>query len=310
MPNGKLTTKKHIELDFVNISCNRDYKLFLDPTKLYSQHLHPIFKEGAQKLHSFLLEVYRVYTEEGESEVRKLLRYSSECNFIHLGYSSKGSKGTGASEEMLFDFFKKIIEFGIKEREILLHPASIAIFVPKFAEDRTSDLLVSILKKEIVEYTLEQATIHNFDIEETEYNFGYYWDFESLSWKRIKNYYVASEQGKPMLLVPKCLVSEKYKFSTANFVITIIFPIKREMEQYQNINGYYKNGNPKPATQEQLIDGEIRSPYKNIPNKWKAYAMDQLMKNHNLYNEYFHNMNEFADNHIIPDEVLNRITNT
>ncbi|HFI0716656.1 TPA: hypothetical protein ACGO5G_001826 [Streptococcus suis] len=310
MSNGKLTEKKHNALDFVNVSSKQDYELFLDPTKLHSHHLHPIFKDGIRKLHSFLLEVYRVYVEEGENQVRKLLRYSSECNLIHLGYSSKGSKGTGASEEMLFGFFKKIIELGTKEREILLHPASIAIFVPKFAEDRTSDLLVSILKKEIVEYTLEQATIHNFDVEKTEYNFGCYWDLESLSWKKIKNFYVASEQGKPILLVPKCLVSQKYKFSTADFVKKIIFPIKRELGQYQNINGFYKNGDPKPATQIQLIDGEIRSPYKNCPNKWKTYAMDQLMNNHNWYNEYFHNMNKFADNHIIPDEVLDAITNS
>lgn len=37
--------------------------------------------------------------------------------------------------------------------------------------------------------------------------------------------------------------------------------------------------------------------------------MNQLLQNHNWYNEYFQNMNNFADNHIIPDDELDRLTN-
>lgn len=306
MPNH-IINKQHSKLDFVNILTNSDVELFLDPTKLHSQHLHPLFRSASKKLHSFFLEVYRVFIEEGESKVRQLLHYSSECNFIHFGYSSNLSKGTGASEQLLFDFFKKIMTFEKENRERLLHPASIAIFVPKFAEDRTSDFLISILKKEIIEYTLVQAKVHDLNIENSEYDFGYYWNDDNLEWEKIKSFHIKSEFDKPILLIPKCLVSQKYKFSTGNFVKSVIFPNKRNLEKYQGINGFDKNNNPKPATQKQLIELEIRTPYAYLPDKWKTYAMNQLMENHNWYTEYFKNMNNFADNHVIPDDLLDEI---
>lgn len=308
MKNGKLINKKHRELDFVNVPTNRDVELFLDPTKVNSKFLHPVFKDAAKKVHFFFIEVYRVYIEEGRSAVRRLLRYSSECNFIHFGYSKNNSRGTGASEQMLFDFFEKIIDFGIKERENLLHPASIAIFVPKFAEDRTSDLLVSILKKEIIDYSLAQADGHHLKIEKSDFDFGYYWDIETISWKKIRSHYVSDKKGRPLLWVPKCIVSIKYNFSTANFVKNIIFPVKRTLDKYQKINGYFKNGKPKPATQKQLIEREIQIPYINLQDKWKTYALAELIANQDLFNEYYYNMNSFSDNHIIPDEVLDEIT--
>ncbi|HGC9093903.1 TPA: hypothetical protein ACG5SQ_001982, partial [Streptococcus agalactiae] len=87
------------------------------------------------------------------------------------------------------------------------------------------------------------------------------------------------------------------------------FPNKKNLEKYQGINGYDKSNRPKPATQKQLIEHEIRSPYLNCPDKWKTYAMEQLLQNHNWYNEYFLNMNNFADNHIIPDDELDSLTN-
>ncbi|KHD44343.1 hypothetical protein ACVRZD_03660 [Streptococcus hongkongensis] len=308
MPNNIIKNKKHNELDFVNIQIDQDVELFLDPTKLHSTYLSPIFNNSITKLHSFFLEVYRIYIEYGESEVRKVLKFSSECNLIHLGYSRNGSRGTGASEDMLFNFFKNLTKFNESERKSLLHPASIAIFVPKFAEDRTSDFLVSILKKEIIEYTLEQAKIHNLEISPKKHNFGSYWAYPQLEWLEIENFYVTTSTGKPVLLIPKCLVSQKYKFSTSDFVKIIIFPNKRNLDKYKGINGYYKNNSPKPATQKQLIDMEIRSPYLNRPDKWKTYAMDQLLKNHNWYSEYFKNMNHFSDNHILPDELLDKLT--
>ncbi|MDV5974056.1 UNVERIFIED_CONTAM: hypothetical protein KB574_09735 [Streptococcus canis] len=308
MQDKKITNKTHSQLDFVNIPIDKDVKLFLDPTKLHSKNLSPIFKEASQKLHSFFLEAYRLYTEFGENEVRDIFQFSSECNFIHLGYSKSKSRGTGVSEKMLFDFFQKLTSFNTAERNILLHPASLAIFVPKFAEDRTSDFLVSLLKKEIVEYSLEQAKINQLEIEQSEYDFDHYWDCASLSWKKIKHFYI-KVNSKPLLLIPKCLVSQKYKFSTSHFVKTIIFPNKRNLKKYQGINGYDKDNRPRPATQEQLIAHEIRSPYLNCPDKWKTYAMNQLLQNHNWYNEYFQNMNNFADNHIIPDDELDRLTN-
>lgn len=308
MSNEKLINKNHSQLDFVNIPINKDVKLFLDPTKLHSKNLSSVFENAALKLHSFFLEAYRLYTKFGENEVRNILCFSSECNFIHLGYSKSKSRGKGVSEKMLFNFFKKISGFTPSERKNLLHPTSIAIFVPKFAEDRTSDFLVSLLKKEIVEYSLEQAKLHQLRIEYSKYDFGHYWDDISLSWKTIKHFYIKAND-RPILLIPKCLVSKKYKFSTSHFVKTIIFPNKKNLEKYQGINGYDKSNRPKPATQKQLIEHEIRSPYLNCPDKWKTYAMEQLLQNHNWYNEYFLNMNNFADNHIIPDDELDSLTN-
>ncbi|MCK6353020.1 hypothetical protein LZU62_03585, partial [Streptococcus agalactiae] len=101
--------------------------------------------------------------------------------------------------------------------------------------------------------------------------------------KTIKHFYIKAND-RPILLITKCLVSKKYKFSTSNFVKTIIFPNKKNLEKYQGINGYDKSNRPKPATQKQLIEHEIRSPYLNCPDKWKTYAMEQLLQNHNWYN--------------------------
>ncbi len=103
------------------------------------------------------------------------------------------------------------------------------------------------------------------------------------------------------------MFQKKYKFSTSNFVKTIIIPNKRKLDKYIGINGYYKNQSPKSVTQKQLIKREIRFPYFDRPDKWKNYAMDQLLLQNNWYTEYFHNMNNFADNHMIPDMELDKL---
>lgn len=86
--------------------------------------------------------------------------------------------------------FDTVLASKVLENRVLTNPISLVLFVEDFAEDRMSDLVISILKKELVEYTLAQVVLHDLPIENDEVNYGKYWEASTRSWKTLKNRYI------------------------------------------------------------------------------------------------------------------------
>ncbi|WP_449452738.1 hypothetical protein [Streptococcus suis] len=305
--SNKLIDLPHKDIDFLNIDTTRDTKLFLDPTKLFSTKLDKIFQNASLKVESFFQEALRLYKSKQLDDLEELFNHSQECNQTHLGHSKGASRGTGASKKMLMKFFEQVVNSDSDSQKRLMSLTAMTILSPRFAEDRSSDLLTNILKKEIIEYTLKQAKIHNIQIIEDNKSFGYYWDDEELKWMKISSFYILGKDKKPLLLLPKQIISKKYYFSVEKFVKIIILPIYRE--KFAGQLGIYKNGNNKPISDKYLIQKLIREAYES--NKWKEFANDELAKNPRLIINYYDreiNNLEFSVRQLSDDE-LDDLTN-
>ena len=276
-------------MDFVDVDTSKDVKLFLDPLLL---------SDGFRNIvNDFVNTVYKMYTLGNKAGAFQLFSHSKECNAIHFGYSESNSKGTGVSMKMLDQFFGYVYKSVGRIKEKLLTPIAMPIFVKSFSEDRLSDLLVSLLKKELILYSLEQARLHGLKISNEVQRFDY-WDSESHEWATFESQYVLApnENGveELLILVPKSVVSKRFLVNPSRY-ISVIFQHLQLMEKYQRTNGT-------PKSKEELRESEIVANYQK--DKDKSYILDMTLISPEYYEAYFDNSIRFSDNKSLNDEEL------
>lgn len=276
-------------MDFVDVDTSKDVKLFLDPL-LLSDDFRNIVND-------FVKTVYKMYTLGNKAGALQLFSHSKECNAIHFGYSVNNSKGTGVSMQMLDQFLGYVYKSVDKIKEKLLTPIAMPIFVKKFSEDRMSDLLVSILKKELILYSLEQARLHGLKISDEVQRFDY-WDVESHEWATFESQYVLvpNESGveKLLILVPKSIVSKRFLVNPSRY-ISVIFQHLQLSEEHQRANGT-------PKSKKELRESEIVANYQK--DKDKSYILDKTLISPEYYEAYYDSSIRFSDNKSLSDEEL------
>ena len=276
-------------MDFVDVDTSKDVKLFLDPLLL---------SDGFRNIvNDFVNTVYKMYTLGNKAGAFQLFSHSKECNAIHFGYSESNSKGTGVSMKMLDQFFGYVYKSVGRIKEKLLTPIAMPIFVKSFSEDRLSDLLVSLLKKELILYSLEQARLHGLKISNEVQRFDC-WDSESHEWATFESQYVLApnENGveELLILVPKFVVSKRFLVNPSRY-ISVIFQHLQLMEKYQRTNGT-------PKSQKELRESEIVANYQK--DKDKSYILDMTLLSPEYYEAYYDNSIRFSDNKSLNDEEL------
>ena len=276
-------------MDFVDVDTSKDVKLFLDPLLL---------SDGFRNIvNDFVNTVYKMYTLGNKAGAFQLFSHSKECNAIHFGYSESNSKGTGVSMKMLDQFFGYVYKSVGRIKEKLLTPIAMPIFVKCFSEDRLSDLLVSLLKKELILYSLEQARLHGLKISNEVQRFDC-WDSESHEWATFESQYVLApnENGveELLILVPKSVVSKRFLVNPSRY-ISVIFQHLQLMEKYQRTNGT-------PKSQKELRESEIVANYQK--DKDKSYILDMTLLSPEYYEAYYDNSIRFSDNKSLNDEEL------
>ena len=274
---------------FVDVDTSKDVKLFLDPLLL---------SDGFRNIvNDFVNTVYKMYTLGNKAGAFQLFSHSKECNAIHFGYSESNSKGTGVSMKMLDQFFGYVYKSVGRIKEKLLTPIAMPIFVKSFSEDRLSDLLVSLLKKELILYSLEQARLHGLKISNEVQRFDC-WDSESHEWATFESQYVLApnENGveELLILVPKSVVSKRFLVNPSRY-ISVIFQHLQLMEKYQRTNGT-------PKSQKELRESEIVANYQK--DKDKSYILDMTLLSPEYYEAYYDNSIRFSDNKSLNDEEL------
>lgn len=276
-------------MDFVDVDTSKDVKLFLAPLLL---------SDGFRNIvNDFVNTVYKMYTLGNKAGAFQLFSHSKECNAIHFGYSESNSKGTGVSMKMLDQFFGYVYKSVGRIKEKLLTPIAMPIFVKSFSEDRLSDLLVSLLKKELILYSLEQARLHGLKISNEVQRFDC-WDSESHEWATFESQYVLApnENGveELLILVPKSVVSKRFLVNPSRY-ISVIFQHLQLMEKYQRTNGT-------PKSQKELRESEIVANYQK--DKDKSYILDMTLLSPEYYEAYYDNSIRFSDNKSLNDEEL------
>ncbi len=206
----------HKTIDFVNTPISKDIKLFIDPV-LIEIGDSKFCEKAKMKTTDFFKQLHNAYyVTNDESKKKFLLTHASEINDTHLGYARKYGKGN--TEEGLYDIFKGIDDYvsSIKIQKLF----ELVLYVPGFAEDGMSDLLTNVLYKELSEFTLQQCKKYNVKTTKCPVK-RFFWNDETHTWEEYTGDSLVIN-GKVHLLVPKEIVQNRYRFTTDNFLRSVI----------------------------------------------------------------------------------------
>lgn len=284
---SKILNREEIQkgLDFLDVDTETDAKLFVDPTLLTKDYEKIVF--------DFTSTVYLKYSQGKKSEALNLFVYSKECNATHLGFSSGKSKGTGVSKKMLDQFFTYVMNANEHLRKRLLTPVAFTLFIKNFSQDRMSDLLISILKKDLILYSMEQAKIQGLPISKQKAKFEY-WNTETHDWDSFESEFVVDPDGEQLILLPKKIVNRSFEITPARY-ISSIFTYLQTLDENKDLEG-------EPLTKKELREKKITQHYS--VNKDKSYIQDTTSELPELFEEYYKGALKFRDYKSLKDEEL------
>lgn len=215
------------ELDYANIPIDgNDSKLFIDPILIYGDQQRNEFAARCW----IVLEDYcrTIFTEIQEGTFNKnshTLKHLGEKNMFHIGHSKyapdKRSQGKGCSSNMLYKVFERIGFDKLSEmvnRQMILQPMDIYLYVKGFGEDRMSDLITNVLFQELTQYTEDIFLIagQNTFIK-TQQATGWGWDPKTHSWEQFTYNALLDFDKNPLGLLPKRFLTDKYRYNPQRF---------------------------------------------------------------------------------------------
>ena len=207
--------KTQQELDFVDIDFNGDIPLFLDPYFI-SKRNSDIATEGLESIQTFF-SLLIIYLRKGyEEKAASLMEFVGEINEIHLGLSKNKSQGKGIGKDDTLRLIESIKSSKALETGLIENLEDCRLFIDNIGKDKISDLCANIMKKQLLDYTVEQCNLWNIPLEEA--SSGFYWDSVSREWTQKLNYKRLIIDGKPVLLVPKELVSYSTSYCMEKYI--------------------------------------------------------------------------------------------
>ncbi|MEK4230579.1 hypothetical protein [Solibacillus sp. FSL H8-0538] len=304
----KLKEYSQKDFEFIDIRIDWDNKLFIDPTRIEAEN-DELAIECDQIILDFFNTVLDLYENKQIEEARSNLVYSGESNEIYLGYTEGFPQGTGNSEEELNEIFnfihiKELISKGLIGRIEDLH-----VFIDKFGCDKMSDLIASLIKKKLVEFTIQQCEIYNikrdFKLERK------FWNHMNNKWEEFVEY-VPSIKGVgkrdfPIVLVPKKFVVSSYLYDAEKYWEKIV-SIRRQEYHRQEQTLLYLN---KANNRGQLNKKEIWD-YESKGRSLKEYLIDYTENDLTAidsFREGIKNTQRSNENNALSDEDIDQIIN-
>lgn len=206
--------KSQYELDFVDIDPSVDTPLFLDPYYI-SKCEFPFAIEAHATLRSYFEYLLALLRGKRVRQAEELFSHLGESNDICLGMSRGKPRGHGMGPEDTEKIFKQLLQSRAIRSGVMEDIEDFRIFVPNVDKDKVSDMTANIIKKHLIEYTQEQCLLHGIPLVDSVPS-GMYWDSYRKIWD---NQYTARLiiDEKPILLVPKRIVSFTDKYSSSEY---------------------------------------------------------------------------------------------
>lgn len=276
---------------YINIPIDTDILMYIDPSliKIVS---HPYFdsQKAEEKIISYFSTAFQAYREGNENLAIQLIHYPKEVNELHFGHSIGNTKGTGPSEGILDDFFKKMTKESSDFSENLAeNPILFPLFIKNFGSDRFSDLIACVIKKELAEFTEKIAA--KYDLSVSTVNIGKYYNINSKKWEEVIADLPLDRKQEPILLCPKEMVVNEYNFSTSQYINLVIIERLQDLHYRKQTPGLQhtktENGAivPTKPTKTMVREVEIDQKY-TFYGKEKAFAFNYTMSNPSALGEY------------------------
>ena len=215
------------ELDFVDITTDRDTRLFLEPFAI--SLMEDAWSEHCQDhLVSFFDAVIQAIRSGNDERARLILNYLTEPDETGLGYSTRRGRGKGVRGEKARRLFVALKRSKAVQTGLLQDLGEADLFVDGISLDGLSDITASVLRGPLIEYT--QAQCNNWGIELTKnVAAGHVWDAAQQQWHpKYADLPVAS--GRHVLLVPKFSVRRSLLLNSQEYYNKYILNFIQEQE--------------------------------------------------------------------------------
>lgn len=221
----------------------------------------------------FFNAVCNAYLNKNLKTAHRLLNVPHEENGTRIGYGKAPNKGRGASPEILDQTIQTIMSSTVNLDQVKHHPEFLSILAKNFDKDRLSDLITSINCLELVRYT--EYICNTYNISMTSGISINYFDKSTLSWNSLSVALPTDNYGRRIILIPRAAVVENYAFSAESFVQKKLLTSRQQFYKEQG----YKLSKKKIRIREIQPLG---------PGMTKQYALQEVLKNPYLLEEYLH----------------------
>ncbi|MDN4619291.1 hypothetical protein QCD85_14375 [Paenibacillus sp. PsM32] len=280
----KLTQYNQRSFDFVDVLLNTDVLLFVDPLRMQIEKKDIknglLFQECNNVLDDFFSTILDLYTNNKKIEAKKKFDNSHEINYTHIGYSTGKSSGNGNTPEILGRVFDNIIDQRLIEDNVINTLFDLNIFIDDFGKDHFSDLVVSIILKQLSDFTIQQAQEYKLILEE-EREIGQYWDINEHNWKVLRSKVLLDQSGKPIILLPKKITVKDYFYKPEKYISdkVLVWRQNYHKDHETDLSKLFKNGIPSKKSIRNL---EVKEEGLTL----KEYLIKMTKKNPNLIKEF------------------------
>lgn len=250
---------KQKDFDFVDVRVDWDNVLFIDPTRIEAES-DSLSKECDNIIHDFFNTVLDLYESNKIEEARNSLVYSGESNEIFLGYTEGFPEGAGNSEEGLEKIFTYIHLNDLISKGLIGRIEDLHVFIDEFGSDKMSDLIASLIKAKLVEYTILQC--EKYGIQRDCMLTKKYWNPVEHSWKDFSELLpgVIGPGGRlyPVVLVPKRFTVSNYLYDATKYWEKVISRRRQDYHKNEQTQLYLNRANTKgQLNKKEILEAEL-----------------------------------------------------
>ncbi|MEV0545544.1 hypothetical protein AB0H98_01910 [Nocardia salmonicida] len=216
--------------DFIDVELDSDTPLFIDPSVLAS-----IDSAWAQScvsaIQSYFQEVIDLIRSGKSDEARALLSRLREDNSTRLGYSSS-NKGSGLGTGLADKFYSELSRSNAIKSGLISDIEDTALLVENVGEDRISDVVTNIIRRQLIEYTQQTASYYGIPLK-SNVAISAYWDTRAKKW--VGGLFdLPVPGGSPLLLVPKSIVRQLLLLNPGEYYRHYVLAYLQEDELNKN----------------------------------------------------------------------------
>lgn len=256
-----------------------DTQLFIDPMLLKRTKI-PEFVNSYSDLVNFFSNAIAKLNSKIPLKLKENMFHFEEIKEANLGYSYDSNKGRGLTGKtalsVLFNL-DKFVKDGLFEINDF---AEISLFDQNVNCDRITDMVLNIIKKDFLNYSLRIAKENSFPIkgfmEKTDYN------FEQLNWNRemFEMPYIVNEDNVeiPVILIPKEFLSSNLYYEEDKLIDWIFhndMAYMKEIFDYNLKNDLIAN---KDKIIKDIIENkriEVLKKYNSDSSEYMPYDLDE-----------------------------------
>jgi hypothetical protein len=266
-------------VDFLDVYLGIDNLLFIDYNKILLGTT-PLYRSMKGDIDVFMKALFQNLISKNDTDLSKLLRVLHETNATHLGMSKNGPKGNSVGDELKNEMFKNLKFLRKAFLKGNLEIDSIYFGIENIGPDRISDIVTSIIKSRLINFTKKQCvkhgiTMHSFPMKKI-------FNSRNVSWE-TKYIELPIYDGKPVIFIPKDIVSSYGSISgTFHSFIRYGFNsfFKHSVELKKLVRG--KNGNTDKNLSRKEFDKYNKE--KGINNKAVSKKMLTEFENKDVIN--------------------------